>query len=91
MIFSSAWTDPNTHPEDKKRISETLGYWAWRLGPICESALANFYFICSDRVGTEKETTFMGSSCFIQLRPTMRVMENLGVKQQAILRRKVDL
>lgn len=91
MIFSSGWTDPNNNPDDKKRIYETLNCWAWRLTPIIESQMPKFTFICSDRVGKEKETSFIGSSCFIQIQPKVDILGHLNHKEQNLLRMKVDL
>lgn len=50
-----------------------MNYWLWRLNPIRDGKKNNyekrFLFICSDKVGSDEKTTYMGISCVIKLNP----------------------
>ena len=78
ILFSNAWVDGNV--EDPRSGFSTINYWATRLGPIIEhlnareseGELGNCVFACANRIGTENDTTFVGSSCVVSLKePTI--------------------
>lgn len=70
ILFSSAWLDPNSYPDDQTATDETLNYWANRLLPVIkDKERQNCYFVCSNRVGKELGDIYMGSSCIFKLKP----------------------
>ena len=90
LIFSSAWTirEEEIKPETR---SETINYWAWRLDPIIKSQLGKFHFLCANRVGKEKQTNFVGTSCVLELRPSPCLHAALDCTQRKCLRHKIDI
>jgi predicted amidohydrolase len=84
ILFSSAWLDPNSYPNDQTATFETINYWANRLIPIIKDTKSKepCYFVCSNRVGTELGETYMGSSCIMKLRPQVELVANLSKKEQ---------
>ena len=57
----------------------TLNYWAWCLSLIDSNLnMHKFTFICANSVGKEFDTTFVGTSCILELRPSCTIMKNLN-------------
>ncbi|OQR95472.1 hypothetical protein THRCLA_22136, partial [Thraustotheca clavata] len=72
ILFSSAWNDHNPE-ETSNSAMPTIQYWANRLLPIIDSLQSkkdgeNCYFICSNRTGIERGTSFVGGSCVLELK-----------------------
>ncbi|OQR97498.1 hypothetical protein ACHHYP_10893 [Achlya hypogyna] len=79
VLFSSAWND--FCPEETSNSAlPTIQYWVNRLVPVIESLQShddgrNCYFICSNRTGIERGTSFVGGSCVLGLRgPSLLAM-----------------
>jgi hypothetical protein len=74
-------------------VNETLNYWANRLLPIIEDKqdIKPVYFICSNRVGFEEGTGYMGSSCILKLKPDVKLLMNLNKKEQNIIMIELNL
>ncbi|KAI9917104.1 hypothetical protein PsorP6_017221 [Peronosclerospora sorghi] len=88
VIFACAWTD---FEELNLKPYPTLSYWTQRLSPIT-NALAksdygkqNCHFLCSNRIGTEDGTFFVGASCVISLKEPA-VIAHAGCRTEELLR-----
>ncbi|KAL8277419.1 hypothetical protein RQP46_010141 [Phenoliferia psychrophenolica] len=68
-------------------VSETVNYWATRLRPLLGSRTA---VVVCNRIGTEGESTFTGSSCVITLED-VRVRAYASKRSEEVLRTAVDL
>ncbi|CAI5744726.1 unnamed protein product [Peronospora destructor] len=71
VLFACAWNDFEAY--DLEPYS-TLSYWAHRLSPVidalakAEYSKRNCHFLCSNRIGTENGTFFVGASCVLSLK-----------------------
>ncbi len=82
ILFSSAWLDPNSYKSDKEVSNATMNHWADRLSPLMTESKSPCYFICSNRVGTELGTEYVGCSCIIKLRPGKpSLIQSLSMKE----------
>ena len=86
MVFSTNWT----RSRSDEKAEDLINYWALRLSPILEDAQKTAYFLAADRIGTEKGTSFMGSSCIIQTRPP-KLLARLDTDSEGILQRSLNL
>lgn len=86
MAFSTNWTSSRPD-EDPKQL---INYWALRLTPVLEDAHKAAFFLAADRVGSEKGTAFMGSSCIVQTRPP-KLLASLDKTSEGLLQRSVVL
>ncbi|ETV93761.1 hypothetical protein H310_12327 [Aphanomyces invadans] len=81
VLFSSAWNDHNPLETDPSSLP-TIQYWANRLVPVIDEMSKvgtdrNCYFICSNRTGVERGTSFVGGSCILSLKePSIVVAAN---------------
>ncbi|CAD8053835.1 unnamed protein product [Paramecium primaurelia] len=91
LIFMAAWND---HEPDNNDNSGILDYWVWRLKPIRDGKSNNYHkqflFVCSDKVGKDEKTQYMGSSCLIKLNPA-KLIQDLEKKQESYLICNVQL
>mmetsp|Transcript_14422 Transcript_14422/g.12697 ORF Transcript_14422/g.12697 Transcript_14422/m.12697 type:complete len:112 (+) Transcript_14422:360-695(+) len=65
ILFSSNWVDSSLDDvEDPAAVSDTLNYWAMRLIPFLKpkEKKGARYFACSNRIGEEKGSKYMGTS-----------------------------
>ncbi|TMW67674.1 hypothetical protein Poli38472_011294 [Pythium oligandrum] len=91
VLFSCAWCD--FEPPDAD-ISPTLSYWATRLHPIIEALQEgkypkdNCYFLCSNRIGSENGTFFVGASCALSLKEPA-LLATAERREEAVL--QIDL
>ncbi|KAF0693881.1 Aste57867_15194 [Aphanomyces stellatus] len=86
VLFSSAWNDHNPMETDPTAMP-TLQYWANRLKPVIDSlddGNRNCYFICSNRTGIERGTSFVGGSCILSLREP-RIIVSASRFEQTLL------
>ena len=86
IIFSSAWTDSE---EDSDDPFSTINYWAARLNPLMEPGGKKCLFLCSDRIGRENDTTYVGCSCAISL-GDRKLLGNLGKRDESVLVVRID-
>lgn len=74
VLFSCAWCDFEPPESDS---FPTFSYWATRLTPIIKALKkgtypkSNSYFVCSNRIGSENGTFFVGASCALSLKEPM--------------------
>ena len=72
VLLSCCWVDSKV--ENPASGIDTIQYWAARLEPIIAhlnrptNKEAECFFACSNRIGTENDTTFVGSSCVLSLK-----------------------
>ncbi|ETV69454.1 hypothetical protein, variant 1 [Aphanomyces astaci] len=69
VLFSSAWNDFSPLETNPSPLP-TIQYWANRLVPVINTASKSqqhCYFICANRTGVERGTSFVGGSCIISL------------------------
>jgi len=87
ILFSSAWLDPNEYKNEKELVMSTINHWADRLSPLMsETTKQPCYFICSNRIGVELGTEYVGGSCVIKLRPGKpSLIQHLSKKEQGII------
>lgn len=88
LLFACAWNDFEPHDID---TFKTLSYWATRLSPVID-ALAdgsfpkpNCHFLCSNRIGSENGTFFVGASCALSLKEPA-VVAHAGRRTEELLR-----
>ncbi|CAH0476252.1 unnamed protein product [Peronospora belbahrii] len=88
VLFACAWNDfdaPDLEPYP------TLSYWAQRLTPVIgvlakgEYSKRNCYFLCSNRIGTENGTFFVGASCVLSLNKPA-IIAHAGRRTEELLR-----
>ncbi|OQR98540.1 hypothetical protein THRCLA_06696, partial [Thraustotheca clavata] len=88
ILFSSAWDDLNPDEPSSDSSWETIEYWIGRLTPMTESLMKdkekNCHFICSNRIGTERGTQFVGGSCIVSLRDK-KVLGSIGRYEEGVL------
>ena len=80
ILFSSNWVDSKEYQSDKEVIKSTLNYWWIRLLPflICEKENQGFpkYFVCSDRVGEERGSIYLGWSWILDRTKVLNCFTN---------------
>ncbi|TDH72560.1 hypothetical protein CCR75_003676 [Bremia lactucae] len=88
VLFACAWTDFDDHDEEP---FPTLSYWAERLSPITralkngEYNKSNCHYLCSNRIGLENGTFFVGASCVMSLKEPA-VVAYAGRRTEELLR-----
>lgn len=97
LLFCSNWCTM-----ERTTTDETINYWAYRLSPVIEkfdnlSAQSKtnqgeqkrFFFLCANRIGTENQTLFVGSSCHISF--PVKLHGCLGMKSKGGLYSAIDI
>lgn len=79
-VFCTNWT--SSGPEDNSE--DLLNYWVSRLVPLLESEKST-YFIAADRIGTERGTSYMGTSCILKLGNRPQLLKSLDKVSENIL------
>ena len=83
IIFPTAWTDHNPDKQDNESIMEMINYWGARMEPFLKKRInKNIYLLAADRIGKEKETTFVGCSCVIKLCPLPSIVKYFDKKTE---------
>lgn len=88
VLFACAWND--FEARDVEPYS-TLSYWVQRLSPVIDAlvqgeyAKHNCHFLCSNRIGTENGTFFVGASCVLSLKEPA-VVAHAGRRTEDLLR-----
>jgi len=88
VLFACAWND-----FEKQDVSPypTLAYWAQRMTPVVDAlgkgkyAKPNCHFLCSNRIGSENGTFFVGASCVLSLKEPA-VVAHAGRRTEELLR-----
>ena len=65
-----------------EEVQDTISYWATRLQPLMGS---NVVFAGCNRIGTEKDITFTGSSCIMLLGKHPVVIDYAGKSEEKLL------
>lgn len=87
VLFSCAWCD---HDREETETYPTLSYWATRLSPITRAlkrgqfAKQSCYFLCSNRIGEENGTYFVGASCAMSLEEPALIAHASRAKEQVL-------
>lgn len=82
---------PNNPPkpvDEWENVKDTLSYWALRMHPMMGS---NAIFVGCNRVGTERGTTFTGSSCIMKLGEHPLVYEHASKTGEQVIMASVDM
>jgi protein N-terminal amidase len=82
---------PNEHREpadDWEEVEQTLSYFALRMAPMIGS---DAIFVGCNRVGTERGTTFTGSSCIMKLGQQPSVLEYASKGREQVLLTSVEV
>ena len=83
IIFPTAWTDHDPEKQDNKAVMEIINYWGERMEPFFKKRIKkNIYLLVADRIGKEKDTTFIGCSCVIQLCPLPNIVDYFNKKPE---------
>ena len=83
IIFPTAWTDHNPDKQDNESIMEMINYWGARMEPFLKKRInKNIYLLAADRIGKEKDTTFVGCSCVIKLCPLPSIVKYFDKKTE---------
>lgn len=69
-------------------VKQTLSYWALRMHPMMGS---NAIFVGCNRVGTERGTTFTGSSCVMKLGQQPLVLDYASKTREQVILTSVDI
>lgn len=85
---SVASTSSQTSVEQWEDVKSTLSYWALRMSPMMGS---NAIFVGCNRVGTERGTTFTGSSCVMKLGEQPLVVDYAGKTGEQVILTSVDI
>jgi protein N-terminal amidase len=75
---SDEWTD----------VADTLSYWATRMSPVIGK---DTIFLACNRIGTERGTTFTGSSCAMRLARQAAVLAYAGKTDVKLVRSTVQV
>ena len=51
----------------------------------------NVYLLCADRIGKEKDTTFIGVSCAVKLCPNLEIIKFFGKTDEGCLLVNLDI
>ncbi|RLN63623.1 hypothetical protein BBJ29_002877 [Phytophthora kernoviae] len=87
VLFACAWNDFEPHDVPPYK---TLSYWAQRLSPVIDALSsgaypkANCHFLCSNRIGSENGTFFVGASCALSLKEPA-VVAHAGRRTEELL------
>lgn len=73
---------------DWEDVKQTLSYFALRMAPMVGS---DAIFVGCNRVGTERGTTFTGSSCIMKLRQHPIVLEYASKTGEQVLLTSVEI
>lgn len=97
LFFLSAWKDSEPGEFNGDSIRNMLNYWIYRLSPIissdknkAEKPYKRWAFFCSDRVGKEEDTVFVGCSCALKFNP-LKFIGCLDKKNEGYLMAEVCL
>lgn len=88
LLFACAWNDFEEHDVAPY---PTLSYWAQRLTPVIDALAAgdyakpNCHFLCSNRIGSENGTFFVGASCALSLKEPA-IVAHAGRRTEELLR-----
>ena len=74
--------------DDWENVKETLQYFALRMTPMMGS---DAIFVGCNRVGTERGTTFTGSSCIMKLGHQPLVLEYASKTREQVLLTSADI
>ena len=85
-VFCTNWTSGGLDDTSQGLIS----YWLSRLKPLLEGK-KNRYFLAADRIGEERGTRYMGTSCVIKLCKRYKVLEYLNISSEKVLYYKLTL
>ena len=92
IIFPTAWTDSNPGNDDIQYTLEMIDYWNSRMEPYTKRKIKkNVYLLCADRIGKEKDTTFIGVSCAVKLSPNLEILKFFGKKDEGCLLVNLDI
>ena len=85
-IFCTNWTRGDG---DNSSIG-LLNYWLSRMVPLLERE-KNSYFIAADRIGLERGTGYMGTSCILKLGRNLKLLKALDDKSEGVLQYTLKL
>lgn len=74
--------------DEWEEVKQTLSYWALRMHPMMGS---NAVFVGCNRVGTERGTTFTGSSCVMKLGEQPLVIDYASKTGEQVVLTSVDI
>lgn len=72
IVFMANWILRDKPSEEK--TMEIINYWISRLAPILKKSTKKVYLCTSNRIGKENETSFIGSSCILQLSTNLKLL-----------------
>lgn len=79
--------DEDSEEEEDKEEKQVLNsqlYWLRRLSPLLTPQFQNCYFVCSNRIGAEKDIAFCGSSCVLALGDKPKRLLSFGRREEGI-------
>ena len=86
IIFPTSWTDSHPGEDDIQYTLDAIDYWISRMEPYKKKKIKkNVYLLCADRIGKEKDTTFVGVSCAVKLCPKLEIIKYFGKKDEGCL------
>ena len=85
-VFCTNWT--SSGPDDTSE--NLLRYWVSRLAPLIRSPKST-YFIAADRIGLERGTGYLGTSCVIRLDQDCELLAALTKTSEGILEYSLHL
>lgn len=87
VVFMANWILPDKPSEEK--TLEIINYWINRLTPIIKNSTKKVYLCACNRIGKENKTTFIGSSCILQLSTDLKLLSNLNITDPGIIDKTV--
>lgn len=78
----------DAEPSAWEQVKETISYWALRLSPLFGTGAV---FAGCNRVGTERGTTFTGSSCVMRLADRPEVVDCATKTKEELLIVEIDI
>eukprot|EP00347_Sterkiella_histriomuscorum_P020943 403335859 len=95
ILHMSNWPDYQLYSDDAVKTQVMMSYWLNRLIPITQSKVRrenqNVYFVQCNRIGTEFEAKYVGSSCVFQLKPDIEYLDFLDSKEENVIEANLEL
>ena len=91
ILFLTNWLDNQPNDESWESVMHIINYWAERLKPFLCKLKKKTYFLAANRCGKERDTTFIGCSCALELGAHPMVLKNLNKKEENTILVKLNL
>ncbi|CAO3628359.1 unnamed protein product [Cunninghamella blakesleeana] len=90
ILGSMAWLKSKQEEDGMGSLMSTINYWALRLSPLLKEAVSsdrNILFVASNRIGTERGSTFAGGSSVLEFSSSgsIHLLDHLSDNEENVL------